>query len=217
VADIEFHTWFSRINPKPDFDDGEKDVNRLLDRPDFIIFDLDPYIYSGKEAAGDEPELNREAFARGCEVALWLKEVLDGLSLAAFVKTSGKTGLHIHVPIVRRLDYRQARRAAETIGQFLMQKHARDITMEWAPEKRSGKVFIDYAQNVRGKTLASVYSPRPSPEAAVSAPLSWDELRKVYPTDFTILTVPDRLKATGDLWANILMAKRDLGKALGIG
>jgi bifunctional non-homologous end joining protein LigD len=189
----------------------QSDVNGILDHPDFIIFDLDPYLYSGKEAAGAEPELNRAAFTKGCEVALWLKEVLDGLSLTGFVKTSGKTGLHVYVPIVRNLDYRQSRRAAETVGKFLMQKHADDITMEWAPERRTGKVFMDYAQNVRGKTLACAYSPRPYPEATVSTPLRWEELGKVYPTDFTIITVPDRLKQTGDLWADILKAKKDLG------
>ena len=79
-------------------------------------------------------------------------------------------------------------------------------------EKRAGKIFSDYNQNVRGKTLASIYSPRPSPEASVSLPLRWDELGKVYPTDFTILTVPERLAKVGDLWANILEAKVDLVK-----
>ena len=77
-------------------------------------------------------------------------------------------------------------------------------------EKRKGKIFLDHNQNVRGKTLASVYSPRPSPEATVSIPLRWDELEKAYPTDFTILTAPDRLAKVGDLWANILEAKIDI-------
>ena len=86
--------------------------------------------------------------------------------------------------------------------------------MEWSVEKRTGKVFFDHNQNVRGKTLASVYSPRPSPEAAVSMPVRWDELKEVYPPDFTILTAMDRLRVTGDLWANILDAKHDLAKLL---
>jgi bifunctional non-homologous end joining protein LigD len=136
--------------------------------------------------------------------------------LNAFVKTSGKTGLHLYVPIVRNLEYRAVRRAAETIGQFLLQRHPREITMEWATEKRKGKIFIDYAQNVRGKTLASVYSPRPNDEAGVSFPLRWNELGKVYPTEFTILSVPDLLKERGDSWAGIMDAKKDLSRALGI-
>ena len=210
LGNLEFHTWFSRISPAPDMPSDKIDVDYILNHPDFIIFDLDPYLYSGKEAAGAEPEMNRKAFARVSQTALWLKEVLDGLALSAFIKTSGKTGLHIHVPIVRQLDYKAVRSAAATIGKFLRQKHPKDITMEWAVEKRTGKIFIDYGQNVRGKSLASVYSPRPAPEATVSTPLRWEEVGKVYPTDFTILTLPDRLKKTGDLWAKILSSKHDL-------
>ncbi len=217
LADIELHTWFSRISPEPELVDPKqkRDTEFLLDRPDFIIFDLDPYIYSGQEAKGAEPELNRKAFDRGCQVALWLKEVLDRIDLAAFIKTSGKTGLHVYVPIVRKLDYAAVRKAAETIGQFLLKGHPADITMEWAPAKRTGRVFFDYAQNVRGKTLACAYSARPLPLAPVSMPLPWTDLGKVYPTDFTILTVPDHLERAGDPWKDILASKRDLAEALG--
>ncbi len=214
LANIEFHTWFSRISTHPEVLEGQTDTDSLLDYPDFIIFDLDPYIYSGQEPSGAEPELNRQGFAKVCEVAFWLKGVLNELSLNAFVKTSGKTGLHIYVPIIRGLNYKAVRSAAEVIGKFLLQKHPREITTEWEREKRTGKVFIDYGQNVRGKTLASVYSPRPTPEATVSTPLRWEEVGKVYPTDFSLVTLPDRLKEIGDLWAKILSAKRDLKRLL---
>ena len=218
VAGLELHTWYSRIDPTPDaghlttrFTGTAKNIDgSTLNHPDFIIFDLDPYIYSGREAKGDEPALNRKAFTKTCEVALWLKEVLDSLSLSSFVKTSGRTGLHIYVPILRQLDYSAVRAACESIGRFLMGQHPREITMDWTVEKRAGKVFFDHNQNVRGKTVASTYSPRPLPEAAVSMPLRWDELLDVYPTDFTILTAPDRLAQVGDLWAGILEAKHDL-------
>jgi len=143
---------------------------------------------------------------------LLLKEILDELGLDAFIKTSLKTGLHIHVPIKRNFTYASVRATAKTIGQYLVRKHPEDVTTEWAQEKRKGKIFIDYAQNVRGKTLASVYSPRPAPGAPVSTPLRWEELGKVYPTDFNLKTVPDRLRKTGDLWVDILAAKKDLGK-----
>jgi len=96
-----------------------------------------------------------------------------------------------------------------------MDSHRRDITMEWSVEKRTGKVFFDHNQNVRGKTLASLYSPRPSPEAAVSMPVRWEELREVYPSDFTIKSAADRVAKTGDLWASILEAKHDLAGLLG--
>jgi bifunctional non-homologous end joining protein LigD len=211
VGDIEFHTWFSRISAGQDMAKG-KSTDYLLDYPDFIIFDLDSYIYSGKEAAGAEPEFNRKGFDKVCEVALQIKKILDNLELNAFVKTSGKTGLHVHVPILRRFDYKTVRSAAEIVGKFLVQKHPLEITTEWAQEKRRGKVFVDFGQNVRGKTLACAYSPRPAPEAAVSTPLRWEELGKVYPTDFTLTTLPARLKKTGDLWASILSAKKDLDK-----
>ena len=217
IVDIELHTWFSRVKPGPDFKadasvTGEADY--YASYPDFIIFDIDPYIYSGKEAAGAEPELNRDAFSKTCQVALQLKQTLDSLSFPSFVKTSGQTGLHIFVPILRQLDFHGTRSAAETLSRFLLQLHPTEITVDWAVEKRKGKVFLDHNQNVRGKTLASIYSPRPNPEASVSVPLRWNELDKVYPTDFTILTAPDRLAKIGDLWVNILEAKIDMANLL---
>jgi bifunctional non-homologous end joining protein LigD len=143
---------------------------------------------------------------------LELKKTLDNLSCPSFVKTSGKTGLHVFIPIKRRLDFHSTHAAAETLSKFMQQQFPDLITTDWAVEKRAGKVFLDYNQNVRGKTLASIYSARPSPQASVSIPLQWDELSKIYPTDFTILTVPARLTAIGDLWANILDAKVDIVK-----
>lgn len=218
LADLELHTWYSRVSPEPDGHDLsttftgslENIEDSLLNYPDFVVFDLDPYIYSGQERRGDEPELNKKAFAKTCEVALWLKDVLDALSLSSFVKTTGRTGLHIYVPILRRLDYAAVRAACEAIGHHLLRQHPGEITMEWAVDKRTGKVFFDHNQNSRGKTLASVYSARPHPSAAVSMPLRWNELGDVYPTDFTILSAPHRLEQVGDLWAGILDAKHDL-------
>jgi bifunctional non-homologous end joining protein LigD len=214
AANLEFHTWFSRTGAKPDMAEDKTGPDSWLDYPDFLIFDLDPYLYSGEELSGAEPELNRQGFARTCEAALWLKEALDGLSLRAFVKTSGKTGLHIYAPIKRNMSYKAVRSAAETIGKYLLQRHPREITMDWPTEKRKGKVFVDWGQNARGKTLASIYSPRPVPEAAVSTPLRWEELGKVYPADFTLTTLPGRLKETGDLWADMMAARKDLGEAV---
>lgn len=222
VANLELHTWLSRIDPWPDaeglptdFTGSLEAIERsVLNYPDFVVFDLDPFIYSGREAPGAEPELNREAFARTREAAWWLKELLDTLSLPSFVKTTGKTGLHVYVPIVRRLAFDEARAACETIGRFLVRAHPAEITMEWAVQRRTRKVFVDYAQNVRGKTLVSVYSPRALPGAPVSTPVRWDELDRIYPADFTVETVPERLRELGDLWAGILDAKRDLLAAL---
>jgi len=222
LADIELHTWYSRVNPEPDGQhlpetytgsEGEFERSRL-NYPDFIVFDLDPYIYSGDEAKGAEPELNRKAFQKTVDVALWLKDLLDGLSLSSFVKTTGKTGLHIYVPILRQLDYDTVRAASETIGRFLVRAHPRDITMEWATVKRKGKIFFDHGQNTKGKTLASIYSPRPLPWAGVSMPVRWEELRDIYPSEFNILNAPDRVVETGDLWASILEQKHDVSAML---
>ena len=222
LAGIEMHPWMSRVVREPDaehlttdFSGSEDDIkSSVLNYPDFIVFDLDPYIYSGKEKAGDEPELNRRAFAKTVEVAWGLKGILDELSLSSFLKTSGKTGVHIYVPVVRQYNYRITRKTCETVGRFLMQGRPGDVTMEWTVSKRTGKIFLDHNQNVRGKNMASVYSLRPAPGAPVSTPMTWDELDRVYPTDFTIDTVPERVESLGDLWAGVLDAKHDLSRLL---
>ncbi len=223
LADIELHTWYSRVSPEPDAhhleeytSGGEEsfDASRL-NFPDYIVFDLDPYIYSGQEKKGAEPELNRKAFLKTCDVAYWLKDLLDGMSLSSFVKTTGKTGLHVYVPILRQFDYDAVRSAAETIGRFLVRAHPRDITMEWSVPKRTGKIFFDHGQNTKGKTLASIYSPRPVPWAGVSIPVRWDELRDIYPAQFTILNAVERVEQmAGDLWANVMDEKHDLSALL---
>ena len=108
IADIELHTWFSRVKPGDDFKADlkrKKVADYYADYPDFLIFDIDPYIYSGQELSGQEPELNRTAFSKTCQVASTIKQTLDKLSCPLFVKTSGKTGLHVFIPIVRRLDF----------------------------------------------------------------------------------------------------------------
>ena len=222
LADLELHPWLSRTAIEPDaahlresFTGSKEELRRsVLNYPDFIVFDLDPYIYSGDEKAGEEPELNRRAFAKGAEVALALKELLDQLSLSSFLKTSGKTGLHVYVPVLREYDYGVTRKACELIGRFLLRQRPRDLTMEWSVSKRAGKIFLDHNMNVMGKNMASVYSLRPLPDAPVSVPLRWDELGDVYPSDFNIDTVHRRLAEVGDLWADILDAKHDLRRLL---
>ena len=143
-------------------------------------------------------------------MAFSLKELLEQLRLSSFVKTTGKTGLHIYVPVLRQYTYDEIRAASAAVGQFMVQQHPKDLTMEWATVKRTGMIFFDHNQNTRGKTLAAEYSLRPSPQAAVSAPVSWEELPYVYPTNFDIDTEPERLAKVGDLWADILASKQDL-------
>ena len=223
MAGLEIHAWFSRVSPEPDargrstkFTGSEAALERsILNYPDFIVFDLDPYLYSGREGRGEEPELHRRAFARTRRLALRIREILEGLGLSTFIKTSGRTGLHLYLPIVRDLDFDAARAVAETIARHVQRERPKDVTVEWAVRRRTGKIFFDYNQNSRGKSLAVPYSPRRHPAATVSMPLGWDEIETVYPTDFTLHTVPDRLEQDGDAWAGMLEARQDIAQLVG--
>ena len=220
---LEFHVWHSRARVGPDcavrgtdYAGSLESLERsALNYPDYVVFDLDPYIYSGKEAKGAEPELNTVAFEKTREVAFWLRELLQAMSLDAFVKTSGKTGLHVFVPIRRALDFDAARKTSELVGQHLRRLHPKDITLEWSVPRRTGKIFMDYNMNVRGKTLNAAYSPRGAPGAPVSMPLSWEELATAHPLDFTLANAAQRVARNGDRWADALSDKQDLVKALG--
>jgi bifunctional non-homologous end joining protein LigD len=219
---LEFHVWHSRAKPESDAVSESTDYasslsgleGSVLNYPDYVVFDIDPYIYSGKEARGAEPELNTIAFEKGKEVAFWLRELLQSMTLEPIVKTSGKTGLHVFVPIRRTIDFDAARQVSEMIGRHLMRQHPKDITMEWSVPKRTGKIFMDYNMNVRGKTLNVAYSPRGAPGAPVSMPLTWEELAKAHPLDFTLRNVPQRLAKTGDRWHDALSRKQHLERAL---
>jgi bifunctional non-homologous end joining protein LigD len=222
MGGLELHPWFSRVDPAPDargksrrFTGSEANLERsVLNFPDFVVFDLDPYLYSGREGKGEEPELHRKAFNHTRDLALRLREMLGRLSLEIFVKTSGRTGLHLYLPIVRKFDYDAARNIAETIGRYALQQWPQEVTLEWAVVRRTGKIFFDYNQNSRGKSLASILCPRRHPLGTVSMPVDWQELEEIYPTDFTLRTVPDILEDRGDPWADILSSKHDLSELL---
>ncbi len=219
---LEFHVWHSRARPGPDAASAGTDYatslesleTSILNYPDYVLFDIDPYIYSGKEAKGAEPELNTVAFEKGKEVAFWLRELLQTMKLEPIVKTSGKTGLHVFVPIRRTIDFDAARHVSELVGRHLMRLHPKDITLEWSIPKRTGKIFMDYNMNVRGKTLNVAYSPRGEPGAPVSMPLTWEELAGAHPLDFRIANAAERLARTGDRWSDALERKQSLENAL---
>jgi bifunctional non-homologous end joining protein LigD len=223
---LEFHVWHSRANVQADAPGGmalggdyassaEALERSALNYPDFLVFDIDPYIYSGKEAKGAEPELNEKGFASGKKVAFWLRALLQEMGLRAMVKTSGKTGLHVFVPIERTVTFDTARHLCETVGRHVLQGHPKEVTMEWSTGKRTGKIFIDYNMNVRGKTLAAAYSPRGSPGAPISMPLTWDELERAVPEDFTAGSVIARLEKAGDRWHDWLSTKQNLARIIG--
>jgi bifunctional non-homologous end joining protein LigD len=219
---LEFHVWHSRARSGRDAICSETDYasslraleHSVLNYPDYVVFDIDPYIYSGKEAPGAEPELNTVAFEKGKEIAFRLRALLREMSLDSIVKTSGKTGLHVFVPIRRTIDFEAARQVSELVGRHLMRRHPKDITLEWSVPKRTGKIFMDYNMNVRGKTLNVAYSPRGAAGAPVSMPLTWEELEKAHPLDFRVANVPALLRERGDRWREALTRKQSLEAAL---
>lgn len=220
---IEMHPWYSRVLNFPACrrvakggnDPKLSDVKTCgLDTPDFIIFDLDPYIYSGSEKKGNEPEYNVKGFKAAVDIAFELKDLFDQLKIESYVKTSGKTGLHIFVPVAPIYSYRQTRDFAQIMGRMLRRADPDKVSMEWSTVKRKGKVFFDYNQNAKGKTVASIMSARPTVSATVSMPLKWPDLDRILPTDFTILNVPEILRKTGDPWSDIHEKTQDLGKIL---
>jgi len=183
---IECHTWYSRVDK--------------LDRPDRVVFDLDPSQEVG--------------IAETAKVALLVKQALDALGLASFPKTSGARGLHLLVPIERRHTYEDTRRFATEVARAIAGMHPDLATTEWSKAKRRG-VLIDASQNARGKTIASVYSVRPMPGATVSTPLHWDEVdQKLDPSMYTREAVLHRLNQHGDLYQGVLTTKQRLGPAL---
>jgi bifunctional non-homologous end joining protein LigD len=103
---------------------------------------------------------------------------------------------------------------SEIVGRHLERSHPKDITLEWSVPKRTGKIFMDYNMNVRGKTLNVAYSPRGAFGAPVSMPLAWDELAGAHPLDFRITNVAQRLAQTGDRWRDALERKQNLERAL---
>jgi bifunctional non-homologous end joining protein LigD len=183
---IDLNVWLSRVD-RPD-------------RPDAVLFDLDP--------AEGTP------FETTVEVALLVKQLLDLVGLASYPKTSGADGIHVLVPITRRSTFADSRELASIVAGTLARTHPGLVTTEWARAKRRG-VLIDANQNREGATIASVYSVRPNPGAPVSTPLSWDELTpSLEPRAFTMGVVLDRIARHGDLFAPVLEGRQSIRKAL---
>jgi len=183
---IDMNTWYSRVDK--------------LDRPDWVLFDLDP-----------SPDVG---FAETIEVALYVKQALDALGLVSFPKTSGSDGIHVLVPIERRHTYDDTREFSEIVAGAIARAHRGLATTEWSKSKRRG-VLIDSNQNGEGKTIASVYSVRPKPGAPVSTPLRWDEVNeKLNPSIYTMEVVLRRVEQQGDLFEGVLTTKQRLNDAL---
>jgi bifunctional non-homologous end joining protein LigD len=136
------------------------------------------------------------------DVARWIHDELDAVGADGLPKTSGASGLHVYVPMPRQTPYEAGLLFCQIIAAVVAQKHPKVATTERSVRARGRRVYVDSLQNILGKTLASAYSARASDYAGVSTPLRWKEVDAgIDPRDFTIETVPSRLKKVGDLWA----------------
>jgi bifunctional non-homologous end joining protein LigD len=178
---IDLNQWYARCDD--------------VDRPDYLHFDLDP----GMKAP----------FAQVLECAQILHEALEAVRMPNYVKTTGSRGVHVYVPIVRGPTQRQVWEVARTVALELAAAHPKVMTAEYRLARRpADRVLVDYNQNAWGRTLASVYSVRPTPRACVSTPITWREVeRGVALDDFRIDNVPARVARRGDLWAPLLAAR----------
>lgn len=173
---IDLNPWSSRIHK--------------LDNPDYLVIDLDP---------------EGVTFEDVVEVAQTCRKVLESLGIESYPKTSGASGIHIYIPMAAKYDYDQVKNFAHLLCIKINEQIPNLTSLERLPKNRQRKVYLDYLQNNRGQTLASVYSVRPKPEAPVSTPLNWNEITKsLKPTDFTIKNIPARLQKHADLFKKTL-------------
>jgi bifunctional non-homologous end joining protein LigD len=184
---IEINPWNSRLNH--------------LDHPDYLIIDIDP--------------ADNSTFNEVIETARVVKDILDKAQAECYCKTSGATGLHVYIPLHAAYHYDQVRSFAGIIATLTQEQLPQSTTLERALSKRNGRIYLDYLQNARGQTLASVYSLRPIPEASVSTPLAWKEVKPgLHPSQFNIQTITKRIDKTGDLFKGVLKDKLNLKRAL---
>ncbi|MFC5789718.1 ATP-dependent DNA ligase [Agromyces tardus] len=172
---IVFHPWASRAGDP--------------DNPDQLRIDLDPQPGTG--------------FAEAVPAALALRALLAEVGLTGFVKTSGNRGIHVFAPIEPEHEFLDVRHAVIALARELERRMPQQLTTAWWKEERGDRIFIDYNQANRDRTMAGAYSPRALPNAAVSCPLEWEELEGADPAAFTVRTVPARLAERGDPWAGM--------------
>jgi bifunctional non-homologous end joining protein LigD len=174
IAAISQDPWFSRLGS--------------LDDADHVVLDLDP--------------MPGVPFKSVLSVARWIHDELERIGTPSVPKTSGASGLHVYVPLPARTSYETGRIFCEIVATLVADRHPRVATLERAVDARGSRVYIDCLQNIRGKTLATAYSARASDYAGVSTPLTWREVHAgVDPRDFTLRTLPERVRRVGDLWA----------------
>jgi bifunctional non-homologous end joining protein LigD len=181
---ISVDPWHSRV--------------QTCDYADYTIIDLDPG--------------PRASFARVIQVARWAKEAIDGFGLHAAIKTSGSTGLHIYLPLPPRTPNDAATIVAQLIATKVAEGHPKEATIErFVKARGAATVYVDYLQNIKGKTVAGAYSVRAKPGATVSTPLNWSELTDdLDPRDFHLGNAADRFERIGDIWGEAMKKKNSL-------
>lgn len=188
LGTITQNPWFSR--------------KQSIDKPDYFAFDLDP---------GDDA-----TFEQVKRIALEVKKELDEMGLSGYPKTSGSSGIHIYVPIKNEVTYSDIVPFAKKIATKVAERNPKDATVvRMVRNRKTSQVYVDYLQNIEGKSLASAYSVREKPHAMVSAPLEWKEItKKLTLEQFTLETMPARLKKKGDLFADVLKKRQNLKAAM---
>ena len=186
LGTLDFHPWPAR---RPD-----------VDHPDELRIDIDPQPGTG--------------FKRAKQVAALVQDVLDEIGYVGWPKTSGNRGIHVACRIVPRWDFPIVRRASLAFAREVERRAPKLVTTAWWKEERGRRVFIDYNQNARDRTIASAYSVRARRDATVSAPVTWSELPDVETEDFTLATMPKRFAKLGDVQAGIDESVCDLGVLL---
>jgi bifunctional non-homologous end joining protein LigD len=178
---IDLNPWYARCDD--------------VDRPDYLHFDLDP-------TPGAE-------FRHTLRAALIIRDVLETMGAPCYPKTSGSKGMHLYVPIERGPNQKHVWTVAKWLAKLLARQMPELMTAEYRISNRpNGRILVDYNQNAWGRTLASVYSPRPTPSASVSTPVTWTEVRDGFDTrDFHLGNVPDRIRRVGDLWKPLIEEK----------
>ena len=178
---IDLNQWYARCDD--------------VDRPDYLHFDLDP--------------VPGAKFAKVLDAALVVRDALEALGMSPLVKTTGSKGMHVYVPIVRGPTQKEVWTFAKALAQALAARDPKLLTAEYRVAKRPrGRVLVDYNQNAWGRTLASLYSPRPKPRATVSTPVTWTEVERGFAIeDFRIDNVPERVNKRGDLWKPLLASR----------
>ncbi len=188
LGTITQNPWFSRV--------------QSIAKPDYIAFDLDP---------GD-----KASFEQVKAIALDIKTVLDEVGLVGYPKTSGSRGIHIYVPIKPDYTYDEIFPFAKQIATIVAERNPKSATIRrMVHDRNASQVYIDYLQNMEGKSMASAYSVREKPHALVSAPVEWNEItKKLTLEQFTIKTMPARIEKKGDLFADVLTKRQSLADAM---